>query len=126
MDELDRTSINRMLPYSILDVERNYANTSDWLDNCEDPTENPTPVNPVNQHQPLTTPNGSVVGSEKKSHSHKMDSQSGEDSESFNHIYFNLYISFLGFSTDRRKHEKYTEFFADLMECGVKEIVSYW
>jgi len=109
MDELDRTSINRMLPYSILDVERNYANTSDWLDNCEDPTENPTPVNPVNQHQPLTTPNGSVVGSEKKSHSHKMDSQSGEDS----------------FSTDRRKHEKYTEFFADLMECGVKEIVSY-
>ena len=86
MDELDRTSINRMLPYSILDVERNYANTSDWLDNCEDPTENPTPVNPVNQHQPLTTPNGSVVGSEKKSHSHKMDSQSGEDSKSITFI----------------------------------------
>lgn len=109
MDELDRTSINRMLPYSILDVERNYANTSDWLDNCEDPTENPVSVNLLNQHQPLTTPNGSVVGSEKKSHSHKMDSLPGEDS----------------FSTDRRKHEKYTEFFADLMECGVKEIVSY-
>ena len=97
MDELDRTSINRMLPYSILDVERNYANTSDWLDNCEDPTENPVPVNPVNQHQPLTTPNGSVVGSEKKSHSHKMDSQSGEDSKSdnpFSKHFFNFIFRF--------------------------------
>jgi len=113
MDELDRNNINRMLPYSILDVERNYANTSDWLDNCEDPTSDTTAVNPINHHQPLTTPNGSIVGSEKKGtssdHSNKMDSQSGEDS----------------FATDRRKHEKYTEFFADLMECGVKEIVSY-
>ena len=97
MEELDRTSVNRMLPYSILDVERNYANTSDWLDNCEDPSENSTPVNPLNQHQPLTTPNGSVVGSEKKSHSHKMDSQSGDDSKSqksFRYFFYNTFQIF--------------------------------
>jgi len=119
-------STSSSMPFSILDVDVHpiHDQTTSWVNNARfssfDSNQNndqSASLRPyIENHQPLTTPNGSMVGS-SDDHKYRQDLTamckfSMESYENDSSTFFN-------------KRKRYMEFFADLMQCGVKEIVSY-